>query len=358
MNAKSLLALLLCLLPLSAFAQGFAGMASDADGFALPQPDPAFAFPADHGPHPDFRIEWWYVTANLTGNDGQDYGAQWTLFRSGLAPGDAPGWNSPQIWFAHAAVTSTDQHLIAQSYARGGIGQAGVAASPFEARINNWAMIGRAGPGEDALSALDLTATGPDFAYHLSLDADGPLVLQGHGGYSVKSPRGQASYYYSQPDYQVTGTLDLPDGPVAVTGQAWLDREWSSQPLAPSQSGWDWFSLHFDSGDKLMVYRLRDRDGPDFIPGTWIGSDGQSRHVPDGEIVLTPQKTTSVAGITLPTTWRVALPSYGIDVTVAALNSQAWMATTPAYWEGPVRMTSTGTGKAIGQGYLEMTGYD
>ncbi|OSP54524.1 lipocalin-like domain-containing protein [Pseudoruegeria sp. SK021] len=359
MSVRSLLcAGLIALQPSLGLAQGFAGLASDAEGFALPQPNPSFSFPRDHGPHPAFRIEWWYVTANLSDTAGRDYGVQWTLFRSALHPGETAGWDSPQIWFAHAAVTSAQRHLVGQSYARGGIGQAGVTATPFAAFINDWAMTGRAGPGQDGLSALDLTARGPDFAYDLQLDADGPLIRHGDGGYSVKSPRGQASYYYAQPGYQVSGHLDLPSGPVAVTGQAWLDREWSSQPLAPSQTGWDWFSLHLDSGDKLMVYRLRDTDGADFNPGTWIGQDGTAHYLNDGEITLTAQETTSIATATLPTTWRITVPHRQIDVIVTALNPQAWMDTTPAYWEGPVQVTDAASGGAVGRGYLEMTGYD
>ncbi|MEL6934844.1 MAG: lipocalin-like domain-containing protein, partial [Pseudomonadota bacterium] len=72
MNAKALLFCLL--LPFSAMAQGFAGLGTDAEGFAIPVPGTQFSFPADHGPHPNYRIEWWYLTANLKGDDGRDYG--------------------------------------------------------------------------------------------------------------------------------------------------------------------------------------------------------------------------------------------------------------------------------------------
>src|SRR5213595_2009398 len=68
-------------------AQGFAGLEEKADGFAAVVPGRAFVFPADHGPHPGFRIEWWYVTANLTDSSGNAYGAQWTLFRQAIAAG-------------------------------------------------------------------------------------------------------------------------------------------------------------------------------------------------------------------------------------------------------------------------------
>ena len=53
----------------AARAQGFAGLGENAEGFAAVVPGRTFAFPADHGPHPEFRIEWWYVTANLKDAD-------------------------------------------------------------------------------------------------------------------------------------------------------------------------------------------------------------------------------------------------------------------------------------------------
>src|ERR1700709_1060390 len=71
----------------SALAQGFAGLGSDAEGFAPVVPGRSFTFPADHGPHPEFRIEWWYLTANLVDSSGAACGAQWTLFRQAAKPG-------------------------------------------------------------------------------------------------------------------------------------------------------------------------------------------------------------------------------------------------------------------------------
>ena len=52
------------------------------------------------------------------------------------------------------------------------------------------------------MAPLELKASGADFSYALRLDADRPLVLQGDGGYSRKSQREQASYYYSQPIFR------------------------------------------------------------------------------------------------------------------------------------------------------------
>jgi predicted secreted hydrolase len=214
-----------------AFAQGFADMGATVDGFALPDRATVLEFPADHGAHPEFRIEWWYLTANLTGADGAEYGVQWTLFRTATAPVEGVGWESPQLWMGHAALTTEAQHYVAERLARGGVGQAGVTlddGAPFRAWIDEWQMVSTAGVDEDAQDRLTLKASGEGFGYALELQALGPLVLQGDKGYSVKSAGGQASHYYSQPFYAVTGELQLPGGPVAVTGSAWLDREWSS----------------------------------------------------------------------------------------------------------------------------------
>ncbi len=348
------LVLTLSLFAAPALSQGFAGLGTEAGGFTVPRPDPVFDFPADHGPHPDYRIEWWYLTATLSGEDGAEYGVQWTLFRSALAPRTAPGWEAPQLWMGHAGLTTADRHFSAERLSRGGIGQAGATAEPFEAWIDDWAMRSTVEAGADALSALELNARGAGFAYDLDLRATGPLVFHGEDGYSVKSAAGQASYYYSQPFYEVAGTLSLPGGHVPVTGSAWLDREWSSQPLSETQDGWDWFSLQFEGGARLMGFGLRDRTGETFTSATWIEADGTTTAYGDGALRLTPLEQTEVAGRTVPTQWRVELPARGVDVTTRPLNPQSWMATSFAYWEGPIRFG----GSHEGRGYLEMTGYE
>ncbi|MEM8570731.1 MAG: lipocalin-like domain-containing protein [Pseudomonadota bacterium] len=351
MNVRAIFALV-CLLifsPGSVGAQGFAGLGSETEGFALPEPNPEFIFPADHGAHPDFRIEWWYVTANLEGPDGEPYGIQWTLFRTAVRPDEAESWSSPQVWFAHAAATTRTGHYVTERYARGGIGQAGVTAAPFSAWIDEWEMSG------ESVASVRLTAGSSQFAYDLSLEAQGPIVFQGEGGYSVKSDEGQASYYYSQPHYSVAGTLTLPEeGEIAVTGSAWLDREWSSQPLSERQTGWDWFSLHFDSGEKMMGYLMRQTDALPYAVSTWIDREGVATLLPVGALSAEPVEHTSVAGRKVPTTWRLQLPERELDIEVAALNPFAWNDTTFAYWEGPV----FADGSHAGRGYLEMTGYE
>ena len=336
------------------FAQGFAGLGETADGFAPVVPGKTFAFPADHGPHPAFRIEWWYATANLADASGTAYGAQWTLFRQAIASGPPlEGWANQQIWMGHAAVTRADTHRVSQAFARGGVGQAGVEASPFHAWIDNWEMRGLDAMNDANVAPLQLSASGTNFSYALRLDADRPLVLQGDGGYSRKSLREQASYYYSQPHYTAKGSIVIDDKPVDVTGQAWLDREWSSQPLASDQSGWDWLSLHFRNGDKLMLYRMRQTDGQHYGSGKWIAPDGKAELLASADIAMTPLAFTEIEGRKIPTTWRIAIPKLALAIDCTPLNAKSWMGTSFPYWEGPISFAGSHTGL----GYLEMTGY-
>ncbi|WP_299783202.1 lipocalin-like domain-containing protein [uncultured Roseobacter sp.] len=349
MNVRSFLlcAFMALALPTVVAAQSFAGLGSDAEGFATPERGYVFQFPKDHGAHPAYRIEWWYLTANLQDAEGTAYGLQWTLFRSAMAPEERAGWDSPQLWLGHAAVTTPTAHFVAERRARGGIGQAGVIADPFEAWIDEWHMTGA------DMQQMRLVAAGDDFAYDMQLSAKGPLIFHGEDGYSQKSGSGRASYYYSQPFFEITGILTLPEGPVEVTGQAWLDREWASQPLGASQVSWDWFSMAFEGGTRLMGFTLRDSAGPDYTAATWIEPDGRTTAFPDGAFFAEPLGQSDVAGRDIPTRWRAVLPEKGVDVTVEAINPQAWMATSIPYWEGPVVIS----GSHRGRGYLEMTGY-
>jgi len=276
----------------------------------------------------------------LTGEDGRDYGVQWTLFRSALAP------TGPQVWMGHFGLTTPEAHFSGERFARGGVGQAGVDPAPFDAWIDDWSLSG------DSFDALRLRAQTPEAGYDLSLTAQGPLVFHGDNGFSIKSDSGMASYYYSQPFYEVAGTLDLPDGPMQVTGKAWLDREWSSQPLEGDQEGWDWFSLHLEDGYRLMAFALR--GGAGFHYASWIAPDGSLTPYYGAAIGLTPLVTSEVEGREVPTTWRLTLPAEQVDVTVEAVNPDSWQSTIFPYWEGPVR----GTGSHAATGYLEMTGYE
>ncbi len=322
----------------------------------------ALEFPRDHGAHPGFRIEWWYLTANLEDASGQDYGAQWTLFRTAVRPpGQEEGnaWQSGQIYMAHFALTWPEGHRSWQRYARGGdhggVAQAGARAEPFAAWLDDWSL---ASTGTDWLP-LVARARQDDFAIRLELGSDLPPVLQGDNGFSQKHPAGGGSYYYSQPFLEAAGDLEIAGERIPVTGQAWLDREWSSQFLQADQAGWDWFAMHLESGEKLMLFRLRARSGETggaYRHGVLISPDGQTRTLDAARIGLDAVTESRVAGRLLPTAWRVDLPEIGRHFQVEALREDQWMDVDFPYWEGAVRISGEGPQNS-GRGYVELTGY-
>ena len=341
--------------------QDLAVLAQEAEGYTQAQPGGQPRFPQDHGAHPDYRIEWWYLTANLQDAAGRPYGAQWTLFRFATRPedGDVPEnpWQSPQVYMAHFALTTPEDHVAFQRYARGGdhagLARAGARAQPFAAWLDDWQL---ASAGE-AWLPLQVRARQDGYGLQLRLESDRDLVLQGERGFSQKHPAGGGSWYYSQPFLQASGELELDGQAIRVQGQAWLDREWSSQFLRPDQAGWDWFALHLESGEKLLLFRLRGRDGAaDFRHGVLIAEDGLKRQLKPQEILLEPLRETLVAGRRLPLHWNIRLPEIGRQLEVEALHPRQWMALDYPYWEGAVVANGEHAGSR-GVGYLELTGY-
>lgn len=330
---------------------------SDATGFAQVTPGATLSFPEDHLPHPDYRIEWWYLTANLTDDQGRDWGIHWTLFRQSLRPGTDPGgWQSNQVWMAHAAITTPAGHEYEERFARGGIGQAGVSITEngrFDAWLDDWQLQG----DTDALLPGTLIFSVNDYQVTLELNQTTPWVLQGDNGYSQKAPTGQASYYYSQPHIEVTGQIQSVSETLSVNGQGWLDREWSSQPLAPDQPGWDWFSLHLATGDALMVYQLRDDQGSATLNGIWVTASGDATPLTTGQIQLTPLNRVDVETRSgprrMPLSWQLEVADFETSVQITADQPDHWLDTLFPYWEGPVSVS----GSHDGVGYMELTGY-
>ena len=303
-------------------------------------------FPEDHGAHEEYRIEWWYLTANLKDQNQNVLGLQWTLFRAALEPqNNKNNWESSQIWMGHIAITGKNFHLAEEKLARGGVSQAGVISEPFEAWIDDWYL---KGPN---WKNLTVAADGKNFSYNLKLSAKGPVIKHGRDGRSIKSTLGQASAYYSQPFFNAKGWIEQNGIRQYVEGTAWADHEWSSQFISDTQEGWDWFSLNFETGEKLMLFQVREKNKNHFYSGTWINTAGEYQPVNPSEIDIKPvgPKTSK----SYYTNWIIKIPDLNISIKISAINPLSEMNTTYPYWEGPILFEGT----HAGNGYLEMTGY-
>jgi predicted secreted hydrolase len=332
-------------------------------GYAKVTRGRSLLFPLDHAAHPEFRVEWWYLTANMIDDKGRDWGMQWTLFRQALSPvADTEGWDANQLWMAHAAITTPEKHLFEQRFARGGIGQAGVSETETDGIFNAWLDDWQWRSSGASMFPSQLVFTLDTTRVEMTLESSSDWVLHGDRGYSQKSAQGQASYYYSQPNIKVNAVVIYEGETIELSGSAWLDREWSSQPLAQNQSGWDWFSLHLDDGNSLMLYRLRHDDGNHWLSGSWIDTLGQSRHLTRADIGLVERSIRTIRideqrSVELPLEWDIELPALKRKLRIKPLYDQQWMGTSFSYWEGVV-LVEDADGQSVGKGYMELTGYD
>lgn len=338
-------------------------LGGDTQGFARAlQPRP-LRFPQDHGPHPDYRNEWWYFTGNLEDGRGRRFGFELTLFRIALtphAPARASAWAAHQVYMGHFAVTDVANRRIRyyERFARGAAGLAGAQAAPLRVWLEDWSVTASA----DGPEIWQLRAGEGEAQIDLQLTPLKPVVLHGEQGLSRKSAApGNASYYYSIPRLQARGSLRLGGEIFNVSGAAWLDREWSSSALAPEQAGWDWFGLQLDDGSELMFYRLRRKDGAidPHSQGTWIDPHGRAwplRNQDVGIAVLSEWE--SPRGGRYPARWRIRVKPLGLELEVAPLVADQELAVSVRYWEGAVAVSGQRAGKPVrGQGYAELTGY-
>ena len=331
-------------------------------GFSRASEARHFQFPRDHAAHPDFRNEWWYITGNLRDGENNRYGYQVTLFRIALTPQpprSPSDWATNQVWMAHVALTdvSANQHWHDQRLARGAVGLAGQSDQPFRVWLEDWQILAN----NEGQFPWTIELQTEQFGLQLQLSPLKPAVLQGDHGLSQKSSEpGNASYYYSFTRLQTDGVIQRGEQRIAVSGESWLDREWSTSALGPDQVGWDWFSLQLEDQHELMFYRLRLRDGATdrHSAGKWILPDGESRSLAAADVVLQPLRYwIAPSGRRYPVEWKLTIPGMQRDFLVVALVEDQEMATGIFYWEGAVRVADVRSGDPLGYGYLEMTGY-
>ncbi len=337
-------------------------------GFAQALAPWSFAFPRDHGPHPQFRQEWWYVSGNLDAASGERLGFELTFFRfalqpeSGLAPEPAASaWRARQIYLAHFAITdvSAGRFRFAQKLSRAALGLAGAQTLPLRVWIDDWSLeAATAGPAQQ----WSLRATQPGYVLELTLQAAAPPVLNGDAGLSRKSGEpSAATYYYSMPRLPVHGRLIREGHPLRLQGLAWLDREWGSGGLGAQQVGWDWFALQLNDGSALMFYALRDRDDSrdPHSAGTWVEAAGGSRPLSNEEVrIEVTDHWSNAQGTRYPARWRIRVPALALEVSVRPVLADQELLTTPDYWEGAVDVRGTRAGRNIaGRGYVELVGY-
>lgn len=354
---KLMLLLALCCLsacqPEPQSSRLFAGLSDNNPG-AKAVRGYAINFPADHGSHNDFAIEWWYLTANLQDPQNNHYALQWTLFRFRNRQANPP-WANDQQFMAHASIHSADYSSFSERFARGGVGNAEVltagSSGNFYAWLDNWQWQSHT---PDLFPAKLNFILNDGSGAQLSLTRTGDYLLHGDKGYSQKlADDGHASYYYSQPHIQLSGELTIAGQAAKVTGQGWFDHEWSGQIADDHTQGWDWFSIHLDDGSKLMLFRMRHASKGDYWSGTLLDAHGMQHALNSEQIKASVLEWKMVKQHKLPLSWQISLPEFGIELTTQVLKNDQWNNGLFRYYEGAIVVS----GSHQGRGFMELTGY-
>ena len=328
--------------------------------------DYTLVFPRDHASHPEYRIEWWYYTGNLEASDGRRFGYQVTFFRVGIdrEPVNPSRWAVRDLHMAHLAVTdvSAGRHFVAERLNRAGVGWAGARTDRLEVWNEGWTL-----EQDGSSHVLTVMSDRDEFGVDIRLEANQVPVLHGANGFSQKGSQvGNASHYYSLTRMRTTGRLVSDRETIEVEGSSWMDHEFGTTFLEPTQQGWDWLSLQLDDGTDLMVYLLRQQDGSrdTHSSGTLVDSQGDIVALGVDDYRLIPGRTWSspTSGARYPVEWRLEIPSVALELEIrAAVDAQELhteQSTGVTYWEGAVDVVGTRTGHPVrGRGYLELTGY-
>ncbi len=335
------------------------------------EPGYKYEFPRDHFSHPDYETEWWYYTGNLKAPDGHRYGFELTFFRqaqplsSQLKQEESATWRPDQLYLAHLALSDIDGKSFyhTEKLNRAGPGLAGASLGDSRYWNGNWQVRWTSLPNANQ----ELTAICDRFTLRLKLASLKAPVIQGQDGISRKSVApGQASHYISLTRLQAAGQLDEKQSQTKLTGTAWMDHEFFTEPHTSDLVGWDWFAIQLGNQQELMLYRLRNKSGgaDPYSSGTYIDSQGKQTFLAAGDFSLTPGDTwqSPHTGARYPVAWHIHVPSLDLDLTeeTALKDQELWSKNSlaPSYWEGAVTYAGTMRGQpASGLGYLEMTGY-
>jgi predicted secreted hydrolase len=329
-----------------------------AAGPARALPALTLRFPRDHGAHPLMRTEWWYITGNVT-SGGSEFGFQVTFFRSRVDGTQelSSRFAAKQLVFAHAAVTDVRGRKLLhdQRIAREGFGVVSAGEADTAIRLRDWSL-----RREDGVYVARIA--GEEIGFDLRCAPTQPLLLQGSAGLSRKGPQEQqASYYYSEPQLAVTGSVRLPGRILQVQGKAWMDHEWSDEVLHPDALGWDWIGMNLDDGSALTAFRLRTKDGVALWDGgSFRAQGGKAFSFSRGEVIFSPQRRwkSPLSQAAYPVEWIVRTPAdfYTVRAVVDDQELDSRASTGAIYWEGLAHLFDSNA-RRVGQGYLEMTGY-
>jgi predicted secreted hydrolase len=295
--------------------------------------------PSADGVQPEHVCQWWYWSGQLRSEAGRRYGFQVAFFTAEAIRG--------VLWgqMAHWAIVDLDAGRFTNG-SRIWLG----APQRIEGRFTLASPGGEVSAvGGDGRDRLRLRSAGLD----LDLRASGGPVARHYHGSAHEYAFGGYSYYYSRPRMTAEAILRREHTSESLRGEVWFDRQYGDLSCALAE-GWQWLSMHLESGEQLMVFGFNREIGERFTSIT--DADGATRWLGPDEVWLEPIEhwRSPRSGIEYPCAWRLRTDAHELEIRASLreqeMNGARWWG--PVYWEGACEVVGSQRGLA----YVELLG--
>lgn len=319
------------------------------DNFSVPKKK-VFTFPRDHGSHNDFQFEWWYLVGHLKDKQKDTYSFQLTFFRISKVILNGQSINH---YIAHSALLDKRKKIFFEERMASQNSSIYYSPSNLDIRFEDWKLMLK----EDMGTVIMHSSINRNVFLNLNFKVIKPPVSFGKNGVYRKGGS-SASHYVTFPRLKGNGTVRIEGYDYEVEGAAWLDHEFGNKYLDNNQEGWDWACIQLDTGQEIMVYRLRRSDGSTDSTSslTWILENGDLKTASFNWVILNRWKSPHT-GIDYPINVRINTGNHNFELR-PLIEDQERIGThsNAKYWEGSCKVLDT-NGTVVGRSFLELTGY-
>jgi len=309
-------------------------------------------FAQDEGKHAVEPIEWWYTTAQVTGNTtGHKYDVMLTYF-------DYPQFGFDGFRIFNIADENTGQfykQTSACNYPVNSATHQEITASPIGGASEDFSTL------KDSVGNLipfqyHVKAATPTYNINLNYNSLKRPLMVGGTGY-LNEGATSYTYYYSLTTLAVTGAITANGITENVSGTAWLDRQWGNfNPVSGEQ--YEWFSFQLSNGMDMNVWNVFTPQNliPDLSTYKFCSeyiNDSTDMTTSNFQIKRLAYAYTPDFLRCYPKKWKFTQGNIDLTISTVVPNSEV---TSPfRFYEGATTIAGTINGVAVtGIGYAEL----
>ncbi|WP_136480601.1 lipocalin-like domain-containing protein [Cognatitamlana onchidii] len=229
-------------------------------------PTTQISFPLDEGRHATESLEWWYVSGHITTTTNKAYSFMLAYFYrpTSVFPFNFDGFRVLNVTDEETGTFYQDTKALNYNI----LSELGldIEADLFLGGNEFWRN--KKDGGTTIPFEYELSAASSEVSISLELvTVKRPLIVGGDGLFDQGAS--SYTYYYSQTENSVSGSLTVNGETEAVTGEAWIDRQYGTfNPFTGED--YEWFSIKLDNGTDLNLWNI-------FTPNRTIPSNAKYR---------------------------------------------------------------------------------